>query len=77
VIELSDTFSAQHLATVDDMEQILELMRRVFGDKSRVDLQAKKWVDHHPSMTLDDFLARGPEKRSTIDKRRFATVCHS
>jgi N-acetylglutamate synthase-like GNAT family acetyltransferase len=55
VIGLRDTFSAQHLETVDDVEQYLELMRRVFGEKSRVDLQVKKWIDHHPSMTLDDF----------------------
>lgn len=55
VIGLRDTFSAQHLETVDDVEQFLELMRRVFGEKSLVDLQVKKWIDHHPSMTLDDF----------------------
>lgn len=30
-------------------------MRRVFGEKSRVDLMVKKWVNHHPRMTLEDF----------------------
>jgi predicted acetyltransferase len=30
-------------------------MRRVFGDKSRVDLMVKKWIDHYPHMTLEDF----------------------
>jgi predicted acetyltransferase len=52
---LSHTFSVHHLETVDDVEQYLELMRRVFGEKSRVDLMVKKWINHHPSMTLDDF----------------------
>jgi predicted acetyltransferase len=30
-------------------------MRRVFGEKSRVDLMVKKWIDHNPRMTLEDF----------------------
>jgi len=30
-------------------------MRTVFGQNSRIDLQIKKWIDHHPTMTLKDF----------------------
>lgn len=41
--------------TSEDIEQHLKLMRTVFGEKSRVDVQVRKWIDHHPSMTLEDF----------------------
>ena len=51
----SDEFTVQNLDTEEDIEQHLELMRAVFGEKSRVDLQVKKWIDHHPTMTLEDF----------------------
>ncbi len=52
---LAEDFTFQHLGTVDDVEQHLELMRNVFGEKSGVDLQVKKWIDHHPFITLEDF----------------------
>jgi predicted N-acetyltransferase YhbS len=48
-------FTFQHLESDDDVEQHLELMRRVFGQNARIDLQVKKWMDHHPAMTLKDF----------------------
>ena len=48
-------FSFQHLGKGDEIEEELELMRRVFGEKSRVDLMVKKWIDYHPCMTLEDF----------------------
>jgi len=48
-------FTVQNLETEEDIEQHLKLMRTVFGEKSRVDLQVKKWIDHHPTMTLEDF----------------------
>lgn len=50
-----DEFTFHHLETEDDVAQHLELMRKVFGQNSRVDLQVKKWLDHHPRMTLKDF----------------------
>ncbi len=54
-MELSGGFSFQRLETADDIEQHLDLMRKVFGEKNRVDIMVKKWVDHHPTMTLKDF----------------------
>ncbi|HVP16876.1 MAG TPA: GNAT family N-acetyltransferase, partial [candidate division Zixibacteria bacterium] len=48
-------FSFQHLGKGDEIEEELELMRRVFGEKSRVDLMVKKWIDCHPCMALEDF----------------------
>lgn len=53
----NDEFMIKHLETEKDIEQHLKLMRAVFGEKSRVDLLVKKWVDHHPTMTLEDFFA--------------------
>jgi predicted acetyltransferase len=50
-------FSLLHLRSGDEVEEYLELMRRVFGEDSRVDLMVKKWVDHHSRMTLEDFFA--------------------
>jgi predicted acetyltransferase len=44
-----------HLETAEDVAQHLELMRSVFGQNSRIDLLVKKWIDHHPTMTLKDF----------------------
>lgn len=44
-----------HLETEEDVEQHLKLVRKVFGENSRVDLQVRKWIDYHPSMTLKDF----------------------
>ena len=48
-------FTFQHLETDTDIKQHLDLMRTVFGQNSRIDLQIKKWIDHHPTMTLKDF----------------------
>jgi len=45
----------QHLETEDDIEQNLELMRKVFGENSGVDLLVKKLIRHHPEMTLENF----------------------
>jgi predicted acetyltransferase len=50
-----EDFTFHHLDTDGDLEQHLELMRKVFGQNSRVDLQVRKWIDHHPRMTLKDF----------------------
>jgi predicted acetyltransferase len=48
-------FTFQHLETADDVEQNLEVMRKVFGQNSGVDSLVKKLLDHHPTMTLNDF----------------------
>ncbi len=52
---MTEELSLQHLGTEDDVAQHLELLRTVFGQSSGVDLQVKKWIDHHPQMTLKDF----------------------
>jgi predicted acetyltransferase len=51
-----DEYVLRHLETCEDVEQELELMREVFGKTECVDLLVKKWIDHHPTMTLEDFL---------------------
>jgi predicted acetyltransferase len=56
VTVLTEDFAPQRLGTADDVEQHLKLMRNVFGEKSGVDLQVRKWIDHHPSLNLADFL---------------------
>ena len=48
-------FTFQHLETADDIEQNLDVMRKVFGQNSGVDSLVKKLIDHHPTMTLNDF----------------------
>lgn len=48
-------FTFQHLESDDDVEQHLELIRKVFGQNARIDSQVKKWMDNHPAMTLKDF----------------------
>ncbi len=48
-------FTVQQLKTQNDVEQYLELMRAVFGSDSRVDVMVKKIIDHHPTVSLDDF----------------------
>lgn len=48
-------FTFGHLETDEDIEQYLQLMRNVFGGDSRADLMIKKWICHHPRMTLEDF----------------------
>lgn len=57
VIELDrDGFKLQHLETEEDVRQNLMLMRVVFGERTGVDKLVQKLIDHHPSMTLHDFL---------------------
>ena len=51
----SDEFTLHHLETEDDIEQNLELMRKVFGQNSGVDNLVKKLIYHHPTMPLKDF----------------------
>lgn len=50
-----DNFTLHHLETTEDVEQNLDLMRKVFGQNSGVDSLVKKLIDHHPTMTLNDF----------------------
>lgn len=49
------SFTFQHLETDDDIEQNLELMRKVFGQNSGVDTLVKNLIHYHPTMTLNDF----------------------
>ena len=51
----SDEFTFHHLETDDDIEQNLELMRKVFGQNSGVDNLVKKLINNHPTMTLKNF----------------------
>lgn len=51
----SKEFTIHHLETGDDIEQNLELMRKVFGQTSGVDNLVRKLISHHPTMTLKDF----------------------
>jgi predicted acetyltransferase len=48
-------FTFHHLETSEDIEQNLDLMRKVFGQNSGVDNFVKKLINHHPTMTLKDF----------------------
>jgi predicted acetyltransferase len=48
-------FVLRSIRTKEDIEQHLRLMRDVFGEKSRVDILVQKWLDHHSSMSLEDF----------------------
>ena len=50
-----DDFTFHHLETSEDIEQNLELMRKVFGQNSGVDNLVKKLINHHPTMRLNDF----------------------
>jgi predicted acetyltransferase len=45
----------QHLKTEDDVPQYLELVRKIWGEDAGVDTLAKKLIDCHPKMTLNDF----------------------
>jgi len=50
---LSDNdFTFHHLETSEDIEENLEIMRRVFGQNEGVDLLVKKFIYNHPKMTL-------------------------
>ncbi len=51
----SDDFTFEYLETDGDIEQNLELMRKVFREDSSVDNLVKKLIFHHPTMTLKDF----------------------
>ncbi len=51
----SDNFTFEHLETDGDIEQNLELMRKVFKEDRGVDNLVKKLIFHHPTMTLKDF----------------------
>lgn len=58
MIELDDCgFKLQRLETEEDVQQNFILMRVVFGERAGVDKLVQKLIDHHPSMTLHDFLA--------------------
>lgn len=50
-----EDFILRHLETDRDIEQNLELMRKVFGETSGVDNLVKKLIHNHPTMTLKDF----------------------
>ena len=50
-----DDFTFHHLETSEDIEQNLELMRKVFGQNSGVDNLVKKLINRHPTMTLKEF----------------------
>ena len=50
-----DGFTFHYLETSEDIEQNLELMRKVFGQNSGVDNLVKKLINNHPTMTLKDF----------------------
>jgi predicted acetyltransferase len=52
---MTSAISVTGLRTQSDIEGHLELMRTVFGESSRVDVMVRKWIDHYPSVTLDDF----------------------
>jgi predicted acetyltransferase len=50
-----DNFTFHNLETEGDVEENLELMRKVFGQNSGVDNFVKKLINHHPTMTLKNF----------------------
>lgn len=49
-----DSFAFCHLETDEDIEQYLELMRKVFGLDESVDVLARNLINYHPIMTLED-----------------------
>lgn len=49
-----DDFVFCHLESNEDVEQYLELMRKVFGSEESVDVLARNLIDYHPTMTLRD-----------------------
>ncbi|MBX5328653.1 MAG: GNAT family N-acetyltransferase [Candidatus Bathyarchaeota archaeon] len=51
----NSTFILGHLQE-EDVPQYLELMRAVFGQTSGVDIFTQKLINHHPTMTLKNFL---------------------
>lgn len=49
-----DEFTFHHPETDEDIEQYLELTRKVFGPDEAVDTLAKNLIQKHPTMTLKD-----------------------
>ena len=47
-----EDFTFQHLETDEDIEQNIDIQRKVFGPGSGVDLLVKKLIYNHPRMTL-------------------------
>jgi len=50
-----ESFTFQHLETSEDIEQNLDLMRKVFRATRDTDVFVKKLIEHHPTMTPKDF----------------------
>ena len=48
-------FEFRHLETQEDLEQYLELMRKIFGVETGVDKLVRKLIDNYPAMTFKDF----------------------
>jgi predicted acetyltransferase len=48
-------FTSHNLKTDSDIEQYLELLRKVWSDDVGVAKLAKKLIDYHPGMTLNNF----------------------
>lgn len=48
-------FTSHRLKTDGDIEQYLELLRKVWSDEVGVDKLAKKLIDYHPKMTRNNF----------------------
>lgn len=54
--ELNKTnFTLEHIKADEDVEQYLELVRKIWGEESGVDKLAKKLIDYHPKMNLSNF----------------------
>jgi len=51
---MKQDFIVQHPETVEDIEQYIELLRKVFGPESNVDTIVRRLIDHHHGMTLED-----------------------
>ena len=49
---MSNDFAFQHLETEEDIEQNLELQRKVFSQEPAIDAMIKKFIYSHPKMTL-------------------------
>lgn len=49
---MRDEFTLQNLETEDDINQDLDLIRKVFGKDSGVDAIVMKFLKNHPLMTL-------------------------
>lgn len=45
----------KYLKTAEDIEQYLELIRKVWGEELGIDKLAKKLVDYHPRRNLKNF----------------------